>query len=206
MVSEQEPLQQKVVRHKGDTLTPAELRKILERTMVKAIGAKPDDLMKLILIRVLAVTGRRIGEVLKIRRRDVNLEDRLLKTRIEKRGDNQERMVSFDEDTAKLFESYFSLRKLKPDDLVFKITRRHASRVIQKFVKEECGIDKWVPPHAFRHSLITYLRSLGWNDLDIIKVTGHSNPNSLRNYDHTTFFTVKNRFEDAMKKLAEGDR
>lgn len=192
-------------KHKGDTLTPEELRRILNRTMVKAIGAKPDELMKLLLIRVLAVTGRRIGEVLSVRRRDVHLEERLIKTVIEKRGDHQERMISFDEDTRRLFESYFAVKKLKPEDRVFEITRRHASRVIQKFVREECGIDKWVPPHSFRHSLITYLRSMGWNDLDIIKVTGHSNPLSLRNYDHTTFFTVKNRFEDAMKSLTGGN-
>lgn len=196
---------QKTIRHKGDTLTPSELKKILEKTMVKAIGAKADELMKLILIRMLAVTGRRISEILSVRKKDIYLEERLIKTKIEKRGDDQERVISFDEDTARLLESYFAVKKLKPDDKVFDITRRHASRVIQKFVRTECGIDKWVPPHAFRHSLVTYLRSLGWNDLDIIKVTGHRSANSLRNYDHTTFFTVKNRFEDAMKTLTGGN-
>ena len=42
-----------------------------------------------------------------------------------------------------------------------------------------------ITPHTLRTSTITYLVKQGFNDSEIMKITGHSSPNMIRLYDKT---------------------
>jgi len=191
----------KVYGHtKGDLLSIEELKKIGEYTEKLAMAGTEREVRNAILVRLLLTTGRRIGEILAIKVGNVDFEDRIVVTDIEKRKREVVRPISIDEKTMLLIQKYVNSKKLSKRAKLLDLTVRHARRIVQDIAKK-CGIEKWVTPHSFRHSLVTYLRASGWSDLDVIKVTGHKSVSSLRNYDHTTFYDVRDRFEELRNKI-----
>lgn len=57
------------------------------------------------------------------------------------------------------------------------------------------GIPFKVSPHVLRASAVTYLRQQGFQDSDIMRVTGHSTSEMVNAYDKTS------RAENASKKV-----
>lgn len=50
---------------------------------------------------------------------------------------------------------------------------------------QRAGIEKKMSPQVFRTTLITYLRSQGFSDFEIMKVTGHASSSMIAMYDKT---------------------
>jgi|GEM_PF-2977754 len=192
-------------RTKGDLLSPDELKRIAKYALDLAIGGRLKDLRNAILLRLLVTTGRRIGELLSIRVGDIDFSNRLIMTKIEKQKRENLRPITLDPKTMQLIEKYIKAAKLGKRDKLINITTRGAEKFLKRVAKE-LGIEKRVTPHSFRHSLITLLRSQGWADKDIILVTGHSNTKSLEHYDHTTFFTVRDRFENVRNVILDDEK
>jgi len=197
---------------KGEPLSPEELKKFLEYSEELAIkkdnfSARVRNLRNAILIRLLALTGRRIGELLAIRIKDIDFENGLISTIIEKRKGavKKIRPISVEKFTLNLIIQYIELKKLKKNDLLLGISDRQAERIVKQIAKK-LNVKKRVTPHSFRHGLITYLRKLGWNTVDIAKVTGHARAETIeRSYDHTSFYDVQSRFEEGIKNLLKKD-
>jgi integrase/recombinase XerD len=55
-----------------------------------------------------------------------------------------------------------------------------------KLAAKRAGIEKKLFPHVFRTTLITYLRSQGFPDSEIMKVTGHAFSSMVAMYDKTS--------------------
>ena len=209
-----------LAKTKGDPLAPEEIKKFLklarelvtQQTDTRAKRLK--NLRNALLIRLLALTGRRIGEILSIRVKDIDFEQRIINTVIEKRRIRRKskvgeekiiktRPISFDFDTHQLMLQYIELKQLKKNDLLFGISERQAERIVKALAKQ-LNLEKNITPHSFRHGLITYLRKLGWSSDDIKKVTGHAKAETIdRAYDHATFFDVQEKFEKGISKLFE---
>lgn len=55
-----------------------------------------------------------------------------------------------------------------------------------KLATLRAGIEKTMSPHVFRTTLITYLRSQGFSDAEIMKGTGHASSSMIAMYDKTS--------------------
>lgn len=176
---------------------------MLTKTMVDkmldaAEGTNDEDYLFLML---LARTGRRLGEILAITPRDINYEEMILWTNIEKtRRPGSRGMCFIDNKTAEALKDYIESRSIAKDERLFRKSRRTYQRMIMKYAKE-AGLDIYVSVHSFRHFVITSLRQLGWSWENIQKVSGHKSVTSLAVYDHTDARLVESDFRKALEAL-----
>ena len=85
----------------------------------------------------------------------------------------------------------------QPDDWVFKgrkkgqlLNRKSVDRVVRRTFNE-LHI-KGASLHSTRRTCLTTLKDKGWQDADIMSVSGHKDFNSLKKYLHTTPKQMKN--------------
>ena len=85
----------------------------------------------------------------------------------------------------------------QPDDWVFKgrkkgqhLNRKSVDRVVRATF-EKLHI-KGASLHSTRRTCLTTLKDKGWQDADIMSVSGHKDFNSLKKYLHTTPKQMKN--------------
>ena len=80
-------------------------------------------------LRVLARTGRRMGEIKRITPRDVDVRDKCLWTHIEKRSkkapDNERRKIFLDDTTLVLLQQYISRNRIGQDEPYLQGLRCH---------------------------------------------------------------------------------
>ena len=177
---------------KGDLLSPEELKRILRYTEELAIGSNKKNLMKAGLIRIYALTGRRRGEILDLRVGDVDFENNLIHTHIEKRKQKQhKKIVSIDSKTTQILKQLAGNRGDRAK--LFGIAPVTAVRWVKEIAKA-CNINKDVTVHSFRYSLITFLKTKGYTNEQIGLITGQ-HPMTVGRYDQSSFFNVKDDFE-----------
>ena len=89
----------------------------------------------------------------------------------------------------------------QPDDYVFKgrkkgqhLNRKSVDRVVRRTLKE-LSI-KGASLHSTRRTCLTTLKDKGWQDADIMAVSGHKDFGSLKKYLHTTPKQMKNMIND----------
>jgi integrase len=170
---------------------------VLSREEISAMeAAAPTERDKLI-IRVLADTGMRVGELVGLRPADVIERNRthLLRITRAKGGDN--RLAPIMPDLARRLRRY--AERGRPDDSpdrLFVALRRspngrtaplETSGVLQmvRDIAERAHVAKRVYPHLFRHSFITEALRRGMNPLMVAKIVGHSSLVMIqRNYEH----------------------
>src|ERR1700756_4525966 len=56
-----------------------------------------------------------------------------------------------------------------------------------------------LPPHLFRHQLLTYLTSKGRTDAQIQLISGHESKKSLEIYQHLSLESVDKAYQDAVQ-------
>lgn len=183
---------------------------ISKEEMDKLIEASMEDDFFHMLFVVAKSTGRRLGEYygvydkkLKqwdggVRVKDVNFDNKIMVTRVLKRGKRVEKEALLNDESVRLIKQYVAKHKLKLDDYLFrKCSYRNIEYAVKKYAKK-AGIDKNVQFHNFRHYFITQMSRAGWSWDRIAKLTGHSNPGTLVNYDHAVARDVE---DDARKIL-----
>jgi len=150
---------------------------------------------------LLARTGRRLGKILAITPRDINYEEKILWTSLEKtRRPGARGMCFIDNKTAAALKDYIESSSLGKDERFFQKSRRTYQRMIMKYAKE-AGLDIYVSVHSFRHFVITLLRQLGRSWKNIQKVSGHKSVTIQAVYDHTDARLVENDFRKALEAL-----
>jgi integrase/recombinase XerD len=143
----------------------------------------------LLIVLCLLDTGARIGEVLKLRVSDLNLDDLLVT--LDGKGRKQ-RIVPFSFELRKALHRYITDFNRKPESLLFatsgetELGRRNTLRD----VKVLCNSLGFTPPrrtlHATRHTFATgYLRR-GGNVFALQRVMGHSDLETTKRYAHMT--------------------
>jgi integrase/recombinase XerD len=164
-----------------------ELSKLdVEQILYSAAASQEDHLFLLLLAR----TGRRIGELLELRVKDIDPEEKCIWTKIEKRRDQQRRKMFIDNITLSALEKFAIHHNLKNDDKLFLKSKRYYQRLPEKYA--DAG--KYFTCHSFRHYFITSLIKKGWSYDAIQKLTGHVSIASLRAYDHAEIEVVEDRF------------
>ncbi len=170
---------------------------VLSREEISAMeAAAPTERDKLI-IRVLADTGMRVGELVGLRPADVIERNRAHFLRITRAKGGDSRLAPIMPELARRLRRY--AEKGRPDhapDRLFVALRRspngrtaplETSGVLQmvRDIAERAHVAKRVYPHLFRHSFITEALRRGMNPLMVAKIVGHSSLVMIqRNYEH----------------------
>jgi integrase len=149
------------------------------------IGEQIELLRDQVLFRLLILTGRRVGEVLNLKVKDLMYKDGkpMILWSIEKKKLNKEYLVlkPIDEETIDLTKQYIELEELDKEDWLFPSPKNHKKHLTRyrvfQLTREYCkmaGIErvgeKKPHPHHFRHSFAIRFTRMSKNPADIRKL------------------------------------
>ncbi len=178
---------------------PQRVIEVLSRQEVKRIENAADSERDKLIVRILADTGLRVGELVKLRHRDLLERDRSWYLRVQGKGE-RERLVPMSPALARRLRRCAERARTEEtnSDRLF-ISRRRAlsghyeaitESGVQQLIRdlaERAAIRRRVHPHLFRHSAATYMLQRGMNPLLVAQVLGHSSLAMIqRVYAHLT--------------------
>jgi len=151
--------------------------KILERDVVDEIIFRTPNPRNRLMLELMARAGMRVGEVLKLRPRDI--EDRKAVIRTPKSGKEAE-AAFLPQKVADRLQKYIIDKGIDPEDRIFPITYA-AARIIVKKAGDLLGIH--VKPHDLRRHAATYASRSG-TPLEIVSkiLLRHSNLSTTQRY------------------------
>ena len=173
----------------------SQLEKILNEKTSENIEI---ELRNKLIIHLLLDTGVRVSELVNIKVRDIDVEERIIK--VFGKG-SKERFVFFTSKTKELLTNYLIKRKEKAitDNLLInykgeKLTERSVQKII-KLVGEKIGLD--IHPHLLRHTFATDLLNKGADIRMIQELLGHENLDTTQIYTHVSNSRVKEVYDDS---------
>ena len=182
-----------------DFWTGEEFRKFIDSVMNKRLSYMA--------FMILYWTGMRLGELLALNPKDVDLEKRTISItksyqRLGKKDvitppktSKSKRVVTIPEFLAADIKDYMdSLYDLQEDDRLFPITKYYLEHEMQRGIKES-GV-KRIRVHDLRHSHASMLIELGFSPLEIANRLGHEKV-------ETTLNTYAHLYPNKQTKLAE---
>jgi len=160
-----------------------------------------------LLFKVARKTGRRLGEYYEVQVKDIDIEKKIMMTKILKRKRKVLKEAILDDDLIYLIQRHITRCGLKLDDYIFRWQKKDKTicmRQIQNKVKtyaKKAQIPHNVSFHNFRHYFITELFKAGWSYERISKLTGHSSVGTLAIYDHSVASDIADDARDAIRDL-----
>ena len=138
--------------------------------------------------------GLRLGECLRLRIKDVNLDKKLLVVRSGKGDEDRVTVLPYSllddlkEQMRQARQTYEEDRKKNVDPRTAVVRRHHVhpaslQRAFKKAV-EEAGIGKPATIHALRHSFATHLLEAGYDIRTVQKLLGHKHVQTTMIYTH----------------------
>jgi integrase/recombinase XerD len=128
------------------------------------------------IIMLLYSAGLRLGEVVNLKKTDIDLNSMTITIRQAK--ENKNRKVMLSENFLLILKQYYL--KYQPSCYLFEgqNNMQYSGRSIQQIVKQSAlksGLDKTVAPHVLRHSFATHLLESGTDIRYIQELLGHNN-------------------------------
>ncbi len=155
-----------------------------------------------LIITLLYGTGIRRSELLKLKERDFDMKECLIKV-LGKR--QKERVIPYPRSINPLLQQYISLRNhetgpspeaLLTTDKGTPVYEKLVYRVVTEYMEKVTSLEKR-SPHVLRHSYATHLLNRG-ADLNAVKeLLGHSNLSATEIYTHTTFEKLHQIYKQA---------
>jgi integrase/recombinase XerC len=155
-----------------------------------------------LIITLLYGTGIRLSELLKLKERDLNMKECLIKV-LGKR--QKERVIPYPRSMNPLLHLYISTRnhEIGPSPEALLTTDKGAPvyekliyRVVTEYMEKVTSLEK-KSPHVLRHSYATHLLNRG-ADLNAVKeLLGHSNLSATEVYTHTSFEKLHHIYKQA---------
>lgn len=146
----------------------------------------------LLLLEMLYATGVRVGELVNIKVKDIDLGRRNI---IILGKGNKERFVTYGEYCEDILKQYLSdgyilLNKTGSDYLFLNnnggnLTERGVRYILDELIKKT-SINKKISPHMIRHSFATHLLNEGCDLLTVQKLLGHESIKATQVYTHVT--------------------
>ena len=166
-----------------------------------------------LLLEMLYATGVRVGELVNIKVKDIDLGRRSIL--ILGKG-NKERFVTYGEYCEEALKRYlqdgYLLLNKKQEDYLFlnqhgeQLTERGVRYILNQLI-QKTGIHKNISPHMIRHSFATHLLNAGCDLLTVQKLLGHESIKATQIYTHVTTDRLKevyyHSFPRAKKKDSE---
>jgi integrase/recombinase XerD len=165
---------------------------ILTFQEVRAMIEKTTNVKHRLIIKMSYGCGLRLGEIINLKRGDLNFEEGLIHVRLAK--GRKDRFVKIPESLKDELERYCGL---DDNEILFvsnrggKLTTKTVQKIVQNASKK-AGIKKRVYPHLLRHSFATHLLEQE-TDLGIIqKFLGHSDVKTTQIYTQVSQANIKN--------------
>jgi integrase/recombinase XerD len=165
---------------------------ILTSEEVKKLIDVVDNVKHKLLLKLMYGCGLRVSEVVKLNKRDINYDEKLIHIRLSK--GRKDRFVGIPESISKDLMKFSDLQE---NTVLFPSNRggRLSIKTIQEIVKSaaiRAGITKRVHPHMLRHSYAAHLLEQG-TDLRLIqKLLGHSDIKTTQIYLSVSNQMIKN--------------
>ena len=141
-----------------------------------------------LIAKVMLQGGKRVREVLSLQTEQIRWDRRKIEfTQSKMKGMKKTTVITYPKTMMERLKEYVGERK----GSVF-VTRTgkpiHLNRLVDTFAKagRRAGIPFKVTPHVLRTSTVTYLKQQGFQDSDIMKVTGYSSSSMVASYDKTS--------------------
>ena len=137
-------------------------------------------------ITLLYSAGLRIGELIELKIKDIDLHRKLIK--ITQSKGRKDRYIPLSEVCIPMLQNY--LDSHKPIEYLIEGAhkrQRYATTSVRSFLKKSCqlaGIKKHITPHSLRHSYATHLLENGTDIRYIQVLLGHSRPETTMIYTH----------------------
>lgn len=151
----------------------------------------------LLLLEMLYGTGVRVGEIVNIKVKDIDLSSHSIL--ILGKG-NKERIVTYGEyceDALKkyLSDGYYCLNLKKSEYLFLNkngecLTERGVRYILDQIIKKTT-LNKSISPHMLRHSFATHLLNEGCDLITVQKLLGHESIKATQIYTHVTTDRLK---------------
>lgn len=162
---------------------------------------KPLQQRNLLILEMLYATGIRVGELVNIKLKDVDMHNNSIK--IIGKG-QKERIVfygSFCEDALNLFLSNGRKKLIKGDtEYLFlnkngtKLSTRYIGKMLNDSI-EKCEIEYHISPHTLRHTFATDMLNSGADLMSVKELLGHSSINTTAIYTHISNQQIKKVYE-----------
>ncbi len=155
-----------------------------------------------LIILLLYGTGIRLAELLKLRERDFDMGEYLIRVTGKRL---KERVIPYPKSINLLLQQYIEIRNREkgesPDVLLVTgkgnpVYLKLVYRVVNRYLNLVTSLEK-KSPHVLRHSYATHLLNRG-ADLNAVKeLLGHSNLSATQIYTHTTFEKLHSIYKQA---------
>lgn len=181
-------------------LNKQEIHKLLSITSNSSHGTQKRNYA---IIQTILHTGMRVGELIGLEFRDLEIYERSGQARIVNAKGGKERTVPLNTAARRALSKYFGKRELAGKDIVFlsKRNKKLTARAIQQLVSnlsKKAGIEINVSPHTLRHTFaVNYLRSNPESLVELSTLLGHES------LDTTSIYTIasKKRLKDTVEKM-----
>ena len=205
-----------LARHHGRTLETEGVRKVKQPIeplngrelgrLVAAVeghqwGPRWLPLRNLAMVAIMARAGLRVGEVVALDMKDIELKERSGWVLIRQGKGLKERKVPLSLQTRKRLQAYLDVRPEWADEALFltKSGNRVSAGAIQRMVKDaaqRARIDKDVTPHVLRHTFATRFLRKG-NDLATLRdILGHASITTTSRYLHPDAAQMQDMVEE----------
>lgn len=160
----------------------------------------PTEERDTLIIELLYATGVRVSELVNIKIKDINREEKLIK--VLGKG-NKERMVIYNNHTKKALDTYLKdgynyFNKKSSEYLILnkngnKLSERYIREIINKKVSQ-AFLDIKISPHTLRHTFATDILENGADLMTVKELLGHESLNTTSIYTHITNEQIKKTY------------
>lgn len=173
---------------------------VLSRDEVAAIIRSTPNLKAECLLALMYSCGLRVGEVLRLRWKDIDRDRGLIWIRRSKGF--KDRSIPISKKMLAMLEKYF--HKYRPPEYIFEGQNggQYSSSSVNQTIRSVClrlRINKKVTAHTFRHSFATHLMESGTNLRIIQTLLGHKSSKTTEIYTHVSEFrpdSFRNPFDE----------
>ncbi|WXG47001.1 MAG: tyrosine-type recombinase/integrase [Candidatus Atabeyarchaeum deiterrae] len=159
---------------------PVYLTEAEKDRLLKAAKTPRDKLV----LNLLVSTGMRMGELLGVRVRDIDLEGVRVRVRLKRGAVRQYIIVPalVSEDMPRLVKRHIADENLDQNDLLIDLSRRGLQYLVENAAKR-AKINKKLSPHKLRHTFAVELRRRGLRTVDLQNLLHHKNRETTAIYE-----------------------
>lgn len=174
---------------------PKKLPEVLSKEEVKNLIDSTKNIKHLLVISLLYSSGIRVSELINLKVKDLNLENKYGFVR--KGKGNKDRIFVLSKNLIIPIKKLIQKDSLEEEDYLFKSNRnkKYSPRTIQKIVDnsaKSCNLNKKIHPHTLRHSFATHLIENGYALENVQSLLGHKSPETTLIYTHISSPTLIN--------------
>lgn len=155
------------------------------------------------IIEMLYLTGMRRAELISVRDRDIDLEERTVRVTGKR---NKERIIPLAESFSENIRKYLLLKNdtgfTNEEGWFFlsnkgnKLYDKFVYNIVTRYLSMVTTVEK-KSPHVLRHTFATHMLNHGADLNSIKEILGHANLSATQIYTHTTFEKLKSVYNEA---------